>query len=449
MNSFFVVAPLLLALSVMLSVESAAQSPPSSLPGTGAASAPETASLSIEQAVAEALQSNPDIQAASKRVTLARLKIATARSLDDPMLMIRDWDTPLRKPWDLNQAQAMFSIQQTFPGSSKRALRGSIAADGADAAGDDLQTMRQDVSARVRELCAGLLRNAKEMQLHGQQAEVLKESLASVLSQYTSGQATQADVLRAQMATTRLSEHLLELEQEHDDATAQLNALMGRGPDRTLEITGDFGEVENLPSIEELERVAIENRPELAGLRAIHSGSAHTALLSRLAMKPDLTVAAGYMLMPSGSNFRNAYMAELSMNLPSLNRGRHEGESRQADAAADVAQEELDARTSAVFLEVRQAQIEVQTAQARMNLYRKTLLPQAEATFKASTAAYQNNRGELMNVIDSENLLLDIQTDLDKAAFAAEAGIARVERAIGAPLNAMTRNNAVAGGLSK
>ena len=137
------------------------------------------------------------------------------------------------------------------------------------------------------------------------------------------------------------------------------------------------------------------------------------------------------------------------MNLPSLNRGRHEGESRQADAAADVAQEELDARTSAVFLEVRQAQIEVQTAQARMNLYRKTLLPQAEATFKASTAAYQNNRGELMNVIDSENLLLDIQTDLDKAAFAAEAGIARVERAIGAPLNAMTRNNAVAGGLSK
>ena len=52
------------------------------------------------------------------------------------MLMVRDWDTPLRKPWDLNQAQAMFSIQQTFVSKQKRDLRGKVAGD--------------DVEARVR-----------------------------------------------------------------------------------------------------------------------------------------------------------------------------------------------------------------------------------------------------------------------------------------------------------
>ena len=61
--------------------------------------------------------------------------------------------------------------------------------------------------------------------------------------------------------------------------------------------------------------------------------------------KPDFTVGLGYMLMPSGSTARNAYMAEFSMNLPRLNRDRHEAEAKQADAATAVTQSELDART--------------------------------------------------------------------------------------------------------
>jgi outer membrane protein TolC len=140
------------------------------------------------------------------------------------------------------------------------------------------------------------------------------------------------------------------------------------------------------------------------------------------------------MLMPTGSSSRNAYMAELTMNLPWLNRERHEGEAKQADAATDVSQAELDARTSAVFLEIRQAQIAVLAAEKRVKLYRDTLLPQADATFKASTVAYQNNRAEFMSLIDSQNLLLDVQTAYYKAASAVDAGIAQLERAIGAPL---------------
>jgi outer membrane protein TolC len=180
--------------------------------------------------------------------------------------------------------------------------------------------------------------------------------------------------------------------------------------------------------------LAIEHRPELAALRKQIVKSGDQSRLARLAMKPDLTVAAGYMLMPTGSFSRSAYMAELTMNLPSLNRARHDGETKQADAATDVAQAELDARTSAVFLEIRQAQIAVQSAQKRVKLYRDTLLPQAEAAFKASTAAYQNNRGEFMNLIDSQNLLLDIRTAYSKALSAADAGSAQLELAIGAPI---------------
>jgi outer membrane protein TolC len=279
------------------------------------------------------------------------------------------------------------------------------------------------------------------MKLHDRQTSLLKEAWAAALTEYSFGKVSQTDVLRAQMALTRLNEHLIELEEERDNARAQVNALMGRPPDEAIEVAGSYVVPSTLPALEELECTAVEHRPELAALRAQVTKSRDEGRQARLAMKPDFTAGLGYMLMPAGSSSRNAYMAELSMNLPWLNRGRHDGEAKQADAATDVSQAELDARASTVFLEIRQAQIEVLAAEKRVKLYRDTLLPQAEASFKASTAAYQNNRAEFMSLIDAQNLLLDIQTAYYKASAAADAGMAQLERAIGAPIANTTIRN--------
>jgi outer membrane protein TolC len=335
----------------------------------------------------------------------------------------------------------MISLQQTFPDRQKRDLRAKLAEDDAGVAAIDLETLRQGVSAEVRKLCTELMRNADEMKVQDRQTSLLKEALAAALAQYTTGKVPQADVLRAQMALTRLNEHLIELEEDRDSARAQLNALRGHSPDEAIAIAGSYSSPASLPAIEELERMAMEHRPELAALRAQIAKSRDEGKLTRLAMKPDFTAGLGYMLMPAGSSTRNAYMAELSMNLPQLNRERHEGEAKQADTATDVSQAELDARATTVFLEVRLAQIELLAAEKRVKLYRDTLLPQAEASFKASTAAYQNNRAEFMSLIDAQNLLLDIQTAYYKASAATDEGTAQLERAIGAPIASASNND--------
>jgi len=420
----YVFAPFVMALSIVCE----AQSAPPSFP------APAVMPMQVDEAVAAALDANPEIRTATRRLSLAQMKIATARSLDDPMFQVRDWGTPLRRPWDLNQAQTMFMVQQTFVSKQKRDQRAKVSGDDVEVASSDLETLRQQIQVDVRKACTDMKRNADEMKLHDRQAALLKEALAVALAQYTTGKVPQADVLRAQMALTRLTEHLIELEEERDTARAQLNSLMGRHPDEPLEIAGAYASPASLPPIEDLQRMAIEHRPELAALRKQIARSRDESQSTRMAMKPDFTVGLGYMLMPSGSSARNAYMAEFSMNLPQLNRLRHESEGKQADAATAVTEAELEARASAVFLEIRQAQIAILAAQRRVKVYRDTLLPQAEAAFKASTAAYENNRAEFPTLIDSQNLLLDIQTAYYKASSATDAGVAELERAIGTPL---------------
>ena len=407
------------------------------LPSAAYAAAPSggTASpYSIEDATALALSNNPEIKAAVRRVSLAESKTVTAGSLEDPMFMYRDWGTPFVKAWDLNQAQHMFMLQQTFPGSGKRLARTRMAKDDVEFQRAQLESLRQDISSRVRKSFVDLLRNRDEMRLHEKQARLLSDAVATATSKYTVGKVPQADVLRAQILQTKLTDHLIQLEQERELAQAELNTLMGIDPSRPIAVIGEYRPTNRLPSIVELEQIALDKRPELAGLGTQIKEDQHAAELAKLAFKPDFTVALGYMLNPTGSMYRNNYMAEFSMNLPWLNREKHDNEVKQANVATEVSRAEMEARRSAVFLEVETALVKVRAAQRSMKLYHDTLTPQAEATFQAALVAYQNDRTDFLNLIDSENMLLDVDTSYFKSAAEADSRLADLERAIGAPL---------------
>ena len=142
------------------------------------------------------------------------------------------------------------------------------------------------------------------------------------------------------------------------------------------------------------------------------------------------------MLMPSGSMYRNNYMAELTVSLPWLNRRRHDGEIKEAEATASVVRSEHDAQVNAAFLEIQQALIRARAAERSLRLYSDTLRPQAEAALKSASAAYQNDRTDFLNLIESQNMLLEVETSYYTAAASFDARVAELERAIGAPLPA-------------
>src|SRR5579864_130436 len=72
--------------------------------------------LSLDEVERIALENNPGVAVAVRRVALAEAHVPTVGALDDPMAMYRGWGVPLQRPWDYNAAQNMFSLSQTFPG---------------------------------------------------------------------------------------------------------------------------------------------------------------------------------------------------------------------------------------------------------------------------------------------------------------------------------------------
>ena len=392
------------------------------------------AAMSLEQVEAAAMIGSPDVRAAGHRVAVAEARVSKAGALDDPLFMYRDWGTPLKQPWNLNQAQNMFMVQQTFPGSGKRAVRSRIAGSEAEIAKQQLEAVRREVRLRVRKAFYDLLRSYDELRIHDQQAQFAYQALEAARIKYTVGRVPQQDVLKAQIATSKLEEHLAMVKQEGELARATLNTLMGRDPSSRLEVAGSYSTKVHLPSVLELQRLATENRPELRAYVAQESIAEANLTLARKAYTPDYTVGLGYMLLPEGSVTRNNYMAEFTVNLPWINRRKHNSEIQEAKAQGETARAEYEMQRSAVMLEIQEALIKVRSAQRNLDLYRDTLKPQAEATFKSAAAAYQHDRTDFLNLIDSQNMLLEVQSSFYRTAAEFDSRLAELERAIGTSL---------------
>jgi outer membrane protein TolC len=396
----------------------------------------------VAEVQTEALQRNPEIVVAARRVAMAQAHVGVAGAFDDPSLMYQGWQIPARKPWDLNQALHMLTITQRLPGLGKRGLRVASAYDDVDVARAELEGTKQAVLTQVRAAFYALLRNADELRIHDEQNTLARQATEAARFRYVVGGVPQQDLLKAQIALTKLVDHLVMLQQDGSVARANLNTLMGRDPAEPLEVTGQYAIPTALPMQAELERTALQRRPELAAVTAAINRSESKLKLASKGYSPDVSISGGYMLMPSGSRFRNDYMAELSVGLPWLNRGKHESEIEAARAELELERAEFENQRAIVFNEIQQALIRANAAQKLVQLYRDNLRPQVETTLNSTLAAYQAGRTDFLNLLDSQNTTVDVELSYFRALSDFDQQMAELERAVGAPVSRNTSANA-------
>ncbi|MGC9198148.1 MAG: TolC family protein [Acidobacteriaceae bacterium] len=391
--------------------------------------------LTLDQAEDMALARDPEIQVAARRVAVLQAQLPAAGALNDPSAMYSGWSVPLAQPWNYNDAQNMFTISQTFPGFGKRALRTSVAQSEVDVARAQLDEVRLTVRVQVHKAFDDLLLAEEELRIHDEHMRIAQQSIAAARIRYSVGKVSQQDMLKAEVALTELAEHMIRFDRDADVARARLNTLLGRDPEAPLTVRGQYAVLSTLPSAQRLEDVALRSRPDLIAAQAAAESSHKQQLLAQKAYAPDFTVTAGYMLMPYGYNMRNTYQVEGSMNLPWLNRRKHDAEIAEATAEAT----EQDAEWANLCNQARGAiaekLVEAQAEQSFASLYHDRLLPQAEATLESSIIAYENDKTDFLNLLDSQMTVINADLAWVQAAEEFDTRLADLELATGATIN--------------
>jgi outer membrane protein TolC len=395
----------------------------------------QAGAMTLADVDAEALANNPEIRSLQQQARVAESKLGSAAGVDDPQFGYRAWGTPILQPWNMNQTQHMFMFTQNVPAKGKRELKYLIASDDVEIQALLLEARKREVLGQVHQAFYRLLRSYDQISLHHDQATLAEQVVSATRIQYTAGKIPQKDVLEAGLAYSRLAEHLIMFEREADTARTELNTLMGRAPDQPLEIQGEHTVVVELPSKEQLLSIALRSRPELLALEVMQKQGKRKVQLAEKGRKPDYSISAGYMLMPSGSMNRNGVLAEFSMTLPWLNRGKHDSEVEQALNESDSVEAEYQRQRAAISREIREALIRAESARKIVELYRTTLRPDIQTISRAATVAYQTNQAGLLGILDTQNTSIEAEYALLDALAEYEQSIASLERAIGAPLS--------------
>jgi outer membrane protein TolC len=294
----------------------------------------------------------------------------------------------------------------------------------------ELEAMTRDVILRVKETFFDLHAGRRTLAIAGEEQAVIGSLLNVAETRYAAGEGAQVDVLAAQAEATLLKRKILDLRARENALAAQLNTLLDRRADTPVGPLAPPPETGLDGAPETLFALAAENRPEIQAARARVEQYELERKLMKKEYWPDYQLGLEYRDQEMEDD---QVMFTVSVELP-VWRSRVRAGVREADRMRDSGEADREAAERQSALEVQDALFKWRTARDALELYRRELLPQAEARFQAGEAGYRAGRVDFIDLLESERFLLDVRVMAAMAEGDAGMQFARLERAVGADL---------------
>lgn len=390
----------------------------------------------LSEIIQEALRENPQIQAAEKEWKAVLEKIPQAKSLPDPMLSYSRFGQSIETR--LGPQRNKLSLSQKFPFFGKLSLKGEIVQSVALIFEEQYNAVKADIVLKVKKSYFSIFWFDKALKISREEKEVLRRLSRIAQKKYETGAANQQDVLKAQLEISRVADKILILEQGKKGVVAGLNSLLNRSPDSFL------GKAEELQipvlkvELEDLYEWAKELRPELRKARFFIEKNEKSLKLAKKNYYPDFKIMVDYIDIGGGTTTnvkdgRNSWMASVGINIP-IWRGKLHASEAEAAIKIDASRESYKNVENKTLSRVNELFFEAKTASEEVNLYKYSLLPQAEQSLKASEVGYLAGKVDFLNLLDSERMLLQIKIGYFKAIADLGKSIAQLERIVGKEL---------------
>jgi cobalt-zinc-cadmium efflux system outer membrane protein len=385
--------------------------------------------------VAEVLRRNPTAQAARAGWRAARSRVAQERGLDDPMLSYEI------APLSLFADDSTFEhtsprlghtiqIEQRLPVPGARALRAEMALAEASMARGSWAEIELGLALGASVLHDDWYVAHRALEVNAHHIENVTALRQSAEAQYAAGRASQQDPLRAEIELTELLQEKLMLEAQRDMVRAELNGLLHRSPRATLPPPPPELTVRTTlpPPGEELEALALRQRPELAGTEAERAGRRAAVDLARKSYYPEVALMASYSSMWDEAPHR--YMVGVSVNLPLFLDKRRAAvdEARASLSRSTYQQERLQGE---IRVEVEKARQRLLEAMHVAELYRTRLVPVSRDRVAVARAGFESGRSGFPELLEAENELRAIELRAHLALADVSRRDAELARVIG------------------
>jgi len=416
--------------------------PPGDSPGSAHSrqpvlTGPDGRTLDRRALLAAVRERNRDLAAARAALQAARARIDEARGLPDPMASYSV--APLSPFDDEASFGQVVEVGQELPWPGTLARRGERAADLADVAGADLETLEQELTLAASQLYDDYQYLGRALVITAEHLELLRDFKEVATARYAAGVVPQQAPLAAEVETAHVEHRQVVLTADRQTVVARLNALLHRPataelPPAPAETGTAAGAqpmaVDSTSDAEVLIQMALEERPEMAAARSLVAAEQTGVELARLAGRPDLRPMASYNSMWNMGAHR--WMVGLGLSLP-VWRERVRAGVAAAEAELDATDQRLVALEDRIGAEVKTAVGRFEESRHVVALFTDRLLPAARDQIAAARSGFETGQVDFLAVIDAERNLRDIELGLALARARYQQRLAQLRRTVGLP----------------
>jgi len=330
-------------------------------------------------------------------------------------------------------------IQPVFTGGAL-INRYRLAKIGVETARAALERLKQEVSLAVVKAYFGVL-TAIELKKVADQAVRLLENQRDVAQEfYNVGMIPKNDLLRTEVQLAQRVREQTVAANNIELAKSQFNLVLQRPIEEPVELVDILAYEPITVDLEESIRIAHANRPELKEASLRIEARERQVDLAKSAYFPQiqLTLSAFKNEGTSTSTLEEgwSFMAGASWNIFEWGKTRED----VSAARSQLRQEEL-ARLQLmdqIALEVKEAFLALKVAEKNIFVAKKAV-EQGEENFRMAQERYKEQVGTLTDVLDSQTLLTQAQTDYYNALSNYNVAKAALNKAMGLPVHGPSR----------
>jgi len=405
------------------------------------ADAQQIDTLTLERAVALALQHQPSLHGAEAGVRAAEagLRQATAGFLPAVAFTASDTRTggtvlvnPAIPPTQrlYNSYSAALAGTLTIWDFGKTSGRVSQTAYLSDAAHGDYASAREILAVNTEVAYVAFLQ-ARRVVAAGEEALAsTSHHLAQARAFFMTGRRPQLDVTKAEVDSLNANVNLIQARNAFRLAKLQLENTMGVHPPNEYAVVDSFTLPATFTSLQDARAAALRSRPEIAAAQArLESGrSGVTAAWGQ--HLPTIALFGGYTWAAFDFPLFSRWNAGVTFTLPIFQGFALDAGVEQAEANRDIAQSNLDVLTESVLLDVEQEWLAVREADERAVATSKLVQESAEnlnlveRQYAAGVATALDESDARLTLSNSE--ITDIQAQYDY-----RTALVRLRRAMG------------------
>jgi outer membrane protein len=416
--------------------------------------------LTLEQAVTTALDKNPgrkavvfETQAAAADIKLARsalfpqIKFTEAYERgNDPVFVFggrlrqerfaaSDFAlNRLNTPTPFGNFSTRFSGGWRLFDSGVSWLRLRQAKRMDEVAQSKLQRADQELVLRVVNAYAGLLLAMKQQRVAEDGLTTSQSILDRSRAHVEAGMTVQSDLLSAQVNHASRQEDLILARNAVALARAQLDTEMGVSPDTQFEPAELLVE-KVLPSasLDEFEKRALEQRPDLQGLTTQKAVQTDSVRVAKASFGPRLNAIADWQLdnprFAGGGG--NNWMAAVEVQIDLFDGGAKRARLAREHALKSRIDALHTAAISGIRLEVRKAYLDFDAARQQVEVARAAV-SQAQESLRIGQNRYEAGLSTITDLLRMQEAALLAQTNYWQSLYRLQTNYASLELAIGA-----------------